>query len=162
MQDLVDIVSKNGNLMLNVGPGPDGTIPDGAQAVLRGIGAWMKVNGEAIYGTRPWKYFGEGPTAIVAGEKTEAANRGWKSDDIRFTTKGAMLYAIAMERPADGVVRIRTLYAGTPYLDHKIARITLLGSGPVTWRQTDKGLEASLPATASAGMPYVLRIGFES
>jgi alpha-L-fucosidase len=162
VQDLVDIVSKNGNLMLNVGPRPDGTIPEGAQAVLRGIGAWMKINGEAIYGTRPWKYFGEGSTAIVTGEKSEAANHGWKADDIRFTTKGTVLYAIAMERPDDGVVRIKTLYAGTPYLDRKIAGITLLGGGEVAWRQTARGLEATLPANASAGMPYVLRIGFAS
>lgn len=160
VQDLSDIVSKNGNLMLNVGPRADGTIPEGAQVVLRGIGAWLKVNGEAIYGTRPWKYFGEGSTAIVAGEKSEAANRGWKSDDIRFTTKSGALYAIALERPADGVVRIKTLYAGTPYLDHKIAGVSLLGGGEVQWRQTDKGLEATLPAAAGPDMPNVLRIRF--
>ncbi len=162
VQELVDIVSKNGNLMLNVGPRADGTIPEGAQAVLRGIGAWLKTNGEAIYGTRPWKYFGEGSTAIVAGEKSEAANHGWKPDDIRFTTKGNVLYATALERPADGVIRIRTLYAGTPYLDHAISSISLLGSGTVAWRQTATGLEATLPADAPAGMPYVLRIGFAS
>lgn len=160
VQDLVDIVSKNGNLMLNVGPKADGTIPEGAQAVLRGIGAWMKVNGEAIYGTRPWKYFGEGPTATVAGEKNEAANRGWKAEDIRYTTKAGALYAIAMERPTDGVVRMKTLYAGTPYLDRKIGTVTLLGGGEVGWKQTEKGLEVTLPASADGSMPSVLRIGF--
>jgi alpha-L-fucosidase len=162
LHQLIDVVSKNGNLLLNIGPRGDGSIPEAARDILLEMGAWLKVNGEAIYGSRPWKYFGEGPTAAVAGEKNEAANRSWKADDIRFTTNKGALYAIALERPADGVVRIKTLYAGTPYLDRKISGITLLGSGTVDWRQTATGLEATLPAAATPGMPYVLRIGFAS
>ena len=86
--------------------------------------------------------------------------RGWKADDIRFTTKGGILYAIGMERPADGVVRIKTLYAGTPYLDHRVAGISLLGAGAAEWHQTDKALEVTLPAGVGANMPYVLKISF--
>ena len=158
IQDLVDIVAKNGNLLLNVGPKADGTIPEPAQQVLCGIGAWLTVNGEAIYGSRPWQYFGEGPTKSASGEKSEGANKSWTARDIRFTTKGNALYAIGMERPADGVARIETLYAGTPYLTRGIAGIDLLGGGTVEWRQTPTGLEVTLPAGAGEAMPYVLRL----
>ncbi len=161
VQDLVDIVSKNGNLLLNVGPKADGTIPEQAREVLLGIGAWLKVNGEAIYGTRPWKYFGEGPTTSASGEKSERANKGWTAQDFRFTTKDGTLYAIGQERPADGVALLKTLYDGTPYLERKIAAIDLLGGGAVSWQQTDKGLAVTLPQGAGADMPYVLRVRFE-
>jgi alpha-L-fucosidase len=156
--DLIDVVSKNGNLMLNVGPRPDGTIPEKAQKVLLGMGAWLKVNGEAIYGTRPFKYFGEGPTTVAAGEKRETPNKQWTSADIRFTSKGDTLYALGLERPKDGAVLIKTLYAGTPYLDHAIGKVELLGSGAVPWRQTSRGLEVTLPADPGGTMPYALRI----
>lgn len=158
VQDLVDIVSKNGNLLLNVGPRADGTIPDEVQAVLRAIGAWLAVNGEAIYGSRPWKFFGEGPTAAVAGEKKESANRNWKAADFRFTTRGDTLYATGMERPADGKALVRTLYAGTPHLENPVKAVSLLGAGAVQWQQTPHGLEVALPDSAGAAMPYSLKI----
>src|SRR5208283_4523826 len=66
VDDLVDIVSKNGCLLLNIGPKPDGTIPEQAERILLEMGRWLEVNGEAVYGTRPWKIFGEGPTEVVA------------------------------------------------------------------------------------------------
>ena len=100
--DLVDVVSKNGNLLLNVGPRSDGTIPDEARAVLEGIGAWLKVNGEAIYGTRPWVLYGEGPTNAGRGEKKELAEQRFSPADIRFTTKRDALYAIGLAPPAGG------------------------------------------------------------
>jgi len=156
--DLIDVVSKNGNLLLNVGPRADGTIPEEAQQVLLGIGEWLNVNGEAIYGTRPWQYFGEGPSTVVTGEKRENPNKVWSTQDIRFTTKGDTLYALGLERPSDGRVLIKTLYAGTPYLDAPVSNIELLGGGPVQWRQTDTGLEVTLPADPGGTMPYALRI----
>ena len=162
--DLIDIVSKNGNLLLNVGPRADGTIPDEIATVLRGMGAWLKVNGEAIYDTRPFKYFGEGPTLSgqvrVGGQVEESARKGFTPQDIRFTTKGDTLYVLGLERPQDGVVLVKTLYQGTPYLDHPIAGIELLGSGAVTWEQTPKGLAVTLPADTSGGMPYALKLSF--
>ena len=160
--DMIDVVSKNGNLLLNVGPKADGTIPDEIATVLRGMGAWLSVNGEAIYGTRPFKYFGEGPSVIVTGEKKENPNKQWSTQDIRFTTKGDTLYAMGLERPKDGAVLIKTFYAGSPHLDRAIERIELLGGGAVQWKQTDKGLAITLPADAAGdGMPYALRIGFK-
>ncbi|MGF7149837.1 alpha-L-fucosidase [Sphingomonas zeicaulis] len=162
--DLIDIVSKNGNLLLNVGPRADGTIPDEIATVLRGMGAWLKVNGEAIYDTRPFKYFGEGPTLSgqvrVGGQVEESARKGFTTQDIRFTTKGDTLYVLGLERPQDGAVLVKTLYQGTPYLEHPIAGIELLGSGAVKWEQTRKGLAVTLPADTSGGMPYALKLSF--
>jgi alpha-L-fucosidase len=158
VQDLADIVAKNGNLLLNVGPRADGTIPDEVQSILRTIGTWLTANGEAIYGTRPWTYFGEGPTVAVAGEKKESANRSWTSADFRFTTKGAALYAVGMERPRDGTALIKTLYAGTPHLEKSVKSVSLLGAGDVPWRQAARGLEVTLPEGAGATMPYAVKI----
>lgn len=159
IQTLIDVVAKNGNLLLNVGPKADGTIPDEAKTVLLGMGAWLKVNGEAIYDTRPWKYYGEGTTYTVVGEKRETPTQTWTSEDIRFTAKGDTLYAIGMEWPKDGHVVLKTLYAGTPYLDRAPRKIELVGSNAaIDWKQTDKGLIVTLPAGGGSNMPYVLRI----
>ncbi|MBW4331764.1 alpha-L-fucosidase [Stakelama sp. CBK3Z-3] len=160
-QDLVDVVAKNGNLLLNIGPKADGTIPQQAQDVLLGMGKWLKVNGEAIYGSRPWKYFGEGPTTSETGQKSENPNKSWTPSDIRFTTKGDTLYAIGMERPADGTALIKTMYAGSPYLTKPIASIEVLGYGAAKWQQDDTGLKVMLPDGAGTDMPYTLRIRFK-
>jgi alpha-L-fucosidase len=160
--DMVDIVSKNGNLLLNVGPKADGTIPEEIATVLRGMGAWLKVNGEAIYGTRPFQYFGEGPTKSghvrQEGQFTEKNTTRFTPADIRFTTKGSTLYALGLERPANGAVLVKTLYAGTPYLPRAIKSVELLGGGAIQWKQTPRGLEVTLPATNADAMPYALRI----
>jgi alpha-L-fucosidase len=105
---LVDIVSKNGQLLLNVGPRADGSLPDGAVAVLDKIGAWLKVNGEAIYGTRPWYVSGEGPTASSVdmskgGHFNETGEPRYCAHDIRFTSRAACLYATCLGVPGDRV-----------------------------------------------------------
>lgn len=158
VQDLIDIVSKNGNLLLNIGPRADGTIPEEVQAILRAIGGWLATNGEAIYGTRPWQYFGEGPTMVVAGEKKESANRKWTGEDFRFTTKGDDLFVLGLERPGNGVALVKTLFSGTPYLEKPVSGVSLLGGGALEWRETDKGLAVTLPEGVGAAMPYVLKI----
>lgn len=154
--DLVDVVSKNGNLLLNVGPRADGTIPEEARAVLEGIGAWLGTNGEAIYGSRPWVLYGEGPTNAGRGEKKELAEQRFTPADIRFTTKGGALYAIGLERPADGTMLVKTLYEGSPYMA-PVAEVSLVGGGPLAWRQGPEGLAVSLPA-GLADTPYTVRI----
>ncbi len=97
--DLVDVVSKNGALLLNVGPKPDGTIPEPEQQLLREIGAWLKINAEAIYGTRPWHVFGEGPTQVEEGAFKDTNRTEFTGEDIRFTTADGAIYAIAMAWP---------------------------------------------------------------
>jgi len=159
IDELVDIVSKNGCLLLNVGPRSDGTIPEEAQKVLLEIGRWLHVNGEAIYGTRPWKVYGEGPTQVVAGAFKDTAGHPFTAEDIRFTTKGDALYAIALAWPASGKLTIRSLAIGSPYLSGRIKSVALLGSkAPLKWDQTTEGLTVSLPAQKPSDLALALRI----
>lgn len=109
VRDLADIVSKNGCLLLNIGPKADGSIPDEDRDILLGIGEWLKINGEAIYGTKLWRRFGEGPTQIVEGQFTDGINKNFTSQDIRFTTANGYLYAIVLKSGDSGDYLITSL-----------------------------------------------------
>lgn len=144
--DLVDIASKNGTLLINVGPKPDGTIPDEDAAILRSVGAWLKVNGEAIYGTRPWTIFGEGPTEVPEGGFSDTKRPAFTAEDIRFTTRGETLYAIALAVPGASLT-IKSLGTDAGLRAGKIGRVRLLGhDAPLAWNQTAEGLTVTLPA----------------
>jgi alpha-L-fucosidase len=159
VDDLVDIVSKNGCLLLNIGPRPDGTIPEQAERILLEMGRWLEVNGEAIYGTRPWKVFGEGPTQVVEGQFKDTASKPFTGEDIRFTTKGDTLYAIALAWPEHGKAVIKALAAGSPLLGREIKSVGLLGSKTkLNWRRTADGLEIALPAEKPCDYAFVFRI----
>ena len=135
--NLIDIVSKNGNLLLNIGPRADGTITDEETQTLLGTGKWLDVNGEAIYGTRPWKIFGEGPTESASGSFADQ-KKPFTAQDIRFTTKGDALYAIALGLPAANT-SIKLL--GTKSGNGTVAGIGLVGnSDKVSWLQTADAL----------------------
>lgn len=143
--DLIDIVSKNGALLLNIGPRPDGTIPEPEQALLREIGAWLQANGEAIYDTRPWKVFGEGPTEVAEGSFSDTKRNAFTAQDLRFTQKGDALYAISLAKP-HGEVAIKSLGRNAGLNDKPIAGVNILGSdAPLTWRMEDDALVISLP-----------------
>ena len=103
IQDLVDIVAKNGCLLLNVGPKADGTICQEELDILKGIGDWMKVNGECIYGSQPWRVQEEGSTKLVEGMFSEEGRNAYGNDDIRFTCKYDYLYVIAMNQEEDDI-----------------------------------------------------------
>jgi alpha-L-fucosidase len=161
VQQLIDIVSKNGNLLLNIGPRSDGTIPEEVQAVLRDVGSWLKVNGDAIYGTRPWKIYGEGPTKVAAGSFHDTDTAGYTAEDFRFTTKGNALYAIELGWPTSGEAVIHSL-GSTAMRGQKIGSVVLLGSdAKLTFQQQPDGLRIQLPSQSPGKYAYAFRIAFK-
>jgi alpha-L-fucosidase len=158
IDELVDVVSKNGNLLLNVGPEADGTIPEQARNVLLQMGAWLKVNGDAIYGSRPWFVYGEGPTVVSSPVKNSDLQQ-YTAADIRFTTHDGALYSIALGWPDGGTLRVHSLWRGTPYLRGAVCSVSLLGSnGTLGFSQKEDGLYIELPKIKPDEAAYVFRI----
>ena len=157
IDDLVDIVSKNGNLLLNLAPHPNGTIPEDQKQRLREMGKWLKLNGEAIYGSRPWLIYGEGPTETLTGHLADMNFDGFGDQDIRFTTRDGQLYAIALGWPESGVLPIRSL--GTSKYNGKVSSVELIGSSSkISFKQTVEALEIQLPATKPCEHAFVFRV----
>ena len=154
---LVDNVSKNGNLLLNVVQRPDGSIDPEAEQLLNQMAAWTAVHGEAIYGSRPWDIYGEGTAKAKGGNFSE--EDGYSAQDIRFTTKGSTLYALALGWPASNQITIHSLArpAGTDV--NRITEISLLGyQGKLAWKQTTEGVVVTLPAQKVSDLTTGLKI----
>ncbi|MGH8201672.1 MAG: alpha-L-fucosidase [Steroidobacteraceae bacterium] len=152
---LVDTVSKNGTFILNVPGRPDGTIDSKERLILERIGAWMAVNGEAIYATRPWKVYGEGPSIIREGSFQGKSVQGLSAKDIRFTRNkaGTIVYAIALGWPEEPML-IRSLGTAAATRPGTVAQVELLGTdAKPQWRQTAEGLRVDLPKI-SPGADY--------
>ncbi len=159
IDDLVDIVSKNGCLLLNVGPRSDGTIPDEDQAILREIGKWLKVNGEAIYASSYWKTYGEGPTGTATGHLAESKDKPFTAEDIRFTSKGDVLYATLLDWPPSGKSTIKSLAAGSDHYPGLIRSVSMLGSSEtIEFERTDAGLVVTLPKDRPCDHAFVIKI----
>ena len=144
IHNLCDIVSKNGNLLLNVGQKEDGTLPEQYKRELDKVGSWLRRNGEAIYGSRPWKVFGSGPTTITDGAFTD--HKTFTAEDVRYTLKGNTLYAMVLGEPGGAVV-LRECGLSAGLLDGRIGRISLLGSAEkLNWVQNEEALSISKPS----------------
>jgi alpha-L-fucosidase len=154
---LCDIVSKNGNLLLNFTQYADGTLEPKASEILDELAAWMPVNGEAIFGTRPWRVYGEGPGQVSAGHFNEK-NTQFSAEDIRFTRKGNVLYALLLGWPGAGAKVTIASLAPTKW-SGKIRAVTLLGQAdPRPFTMTGAGLQVTLPETAPTQHAVALRI----
>lgn len=155
VDELVDVVSKNGTMLLNIGPKADGTIPETEQQMLRDIGAWLRVNGEAIYKTRPWSTSGEGPTKERAGSFTDGTDMAYTGRHIRFTKQGNRLYAIALAWPSDGKLLVKSLKSE----QGDIESVTLLGhDAPLSWEFVEAGLKVTLPDSPPTPHAHAFRI----
>ena len=165
---LADIVSKNGNLMLSV-PLQRGGQPDADEIkIISETGAWMKVNGDAIYATRPWKIYGEGPSTATAeaapfdkaGMK-DVSSKPFTPEDIRFTQSkdGQTVYAIGLEIPADGKATVKSLAENSALWPGKIGRVQLIGAdGDLQFTRDGEGLHVALPEKLPTGIAFALKI----
>jgi alpha-L-fucosidase len=162
VQMLVDIVSKNGNLMLSIPVCGEGTIDDDELKVLDGLANWIAPNGEGIFATRPWQVYGEGPSTLTPTARAQGprapASVKYTSEDVRFTARGDTVYAFVMVWPSDGKARIKTLAKGAAVFPKDIARVELLGAGPVPFRHDQNGLTVNMPETKPNDFPYALKI----
>jgi alpha-L-fucosidase len=137
-----------------------GTIDSDEVKVLEDLAAWIAVNGEAIYGTRPWKVYGEGPStrgqeANTFGGVKDVGSKPFTAADIRFTTKGEALYTIALGWPADGKLRVRSLASG----QGEVRQVRLLGhDSNLEFKQTTEGLEVTLPSKAPCEHAFALKV----
>lgn len=158
IQILMDVISKNGNLLLNIPVRGDGSIDELEMAVVKEVGDWMKINNEAVYATRPWKTFGEGPALDAAASLssqgfTEDKSKPLGAEDFRFTTKGNILFATFFAWPESQKVTIKSLAF------EKISNVQLLGSKDnIQWQQTSDGLAVNLPQQQPCNNAYVLKI----
>ena len=157
---LADIVSKNGNLLLNVALYPDGSLPPESQTLLSELAPWMSTNAEAIHGTRPWTIHGEGPTETAAGAFKESAE--FSAQDLRFTTKGKALYAITLGEP-QGRVAITSLGRAAGHEKRRVRSVRVLGlRAALKFQQTDAALVVELPQRLPSRHASAFKISFDA
>ncbi|MCL2052111.1 MAG: alpha-L-fucosidase [Lachnospiraceae bacterium] len=163
IRDLIDIVSKNGRMLLNVGPRADGSITDEDRDILAKIGAWLKINGEGINGTSFFEVFGEGSTNIGGGSMTDGKPLEYTENDIRFTQRGGFVYAFLMKYPPNGKIAIKYFKKHTPQYhsggDLDIKEVTVLGYDvPLTFSRDDDAMNIQIGGAVKSDYPVCLKI----
>lgn len=161
---LVDIVSKNGNMLLNVPVRGNGTIDDKERAILADIKAWMDINGNSIYGTRPWKTFGEGPLAEGANPiNAQGFNEGnnYSANDVRFVQRNDTVFATIMRWPAADTFTFKSFGYASKYYSGKVKSIELLGYGPVQFSTNAEGVKIELPGEKPNPIAPVFSVTFD-
>jgi alpha-L-fucosidase len=162
---LLDIVSKNGNLMLNIPLRGDGSIDEHEQLILEGLAAWMKTSSEGIFGSRPWKVYGEGPATLETPEAGEfggardVRSKPYTIEDIRFTTKANAIYAYLLEPKPAAQILIKSLAKSSPQLGgRRVTQVSLLGGSNLEWSHDERGLSVQLPDRLPSTEAVGLRI----
>ena len=160
VRTMADIVSKNGQLMLNMSPKADGTIPDNQKKVLFEIGDWMKQNGEAIYGTRPFVEYGEGPAKMESSGGFAKMRGGYTAKDIRYTSKGKTVYAIVLGWPGENQQITMAMFGkGNKAENIKVKGVSMLGTKEkIKWERTDAGLVITTPAKKTSDLAIVFKL----
>ena len=159
---LIDVVSKNGNLLLNVGPKADGSIPDQDVSILKDIGAWLKVNGESIYNSKVWRTAAEGPTTEAEGKFSEGNGQGYTAEDFRFTAGNGCIYVTALAFPDNGEITVKSLATGknanSSSFQGIIDDVKILGyNGEVEWKDDAEGLHVKAAGVDNA-FPVVIKV----
>jgi alpha-L-fucosidase len=159
VQMLIDIVSKNGNLMLSVPLPGNGMLDDDEVKLLDELTKWIAPNGEGIYGTRPWIIYGEGPSTTAPPRRGMGSDvRAYTAEDVRFTQKGDTLYAFVMGWPQSGKAIIKSLAAGSANHPKRIVRVELLGAGDVPFTRDETGLALTMPQQKPNDYAYAFKI----
>ena len=161
---LIDVVSKNGNLLLSVPVRADGTIDDKERAILADIKEWMDVNGEAIYGTRPWKTFGEGPLAETSNPLNAQGfneKNNYSAADIRFAQRGDTVFAFTLRYPEAETCTIKSFGTASEHYSGKVKSITMPGHGSVEFTQGAEGLTINLPEAKVNKLAATFAIEFD-
>lgn len=161
LHSLIDIVSKNGQLLLNISPKADGSIPGNQKQILLEIGDWLEINGEAIYGTRPWIVYGEGPTKLKKGPFEGFTDAGaYTHNDVRYTKKGNSIYAVVLGWPgANSEMQLQSFAKDSLEQPLTIENVTMLGSDePIEWEQRDQHLAVRTPSQAADEKAIVFKI----
>jgi alpha-L-fucosidase len=153
IHELCDVVAKNGNLLLNIPVRGDGSIDEKEVAIVEGIASWMTRFSDAIYGTRPWKVAGEGPTEVFSGQFSEQKTKPFTAADIRYTTKSGAVYAMTLGKPETNEIVLTAVMQG------RVERVEIVGTtGPLTFRQDSTGLRITLPPAASHAFGVAVKI----
>jgi alpha-L-fucosidase len=166
VQLLMDIVSKNGNLLINVVQTPEGDLEPDVLDIMENISKWIAANGEGVYATRPWKVYGEGPSTLKENQKAGrfggvSDTRGYQSSDVRYTTKGNDLYAFVMSTP-DSDIKLTSLGKSAKLADKDIASVSMLGSGEkMQWKQGDDALVITKPTNLPSWKVQGFKIAFK-